>query len=164
MEGGGLESTTLANVPPNNETLTWGGLDQSEVFVVLSCFDAVSITIFMITCCVLIRKQDAAIEDNDLIQTTPSDYSVSVEDIPADVRDPIEIKRYFENLLKSVMSEEEVRQGFYQVAEVVIHHECASILDRSEQVRRVGWGCGVNSPASPNERCRRLNRQAPSLD
>jgi hypothetical protein len=134
VQGGGLSSTTLANVVQSHNSLTWGSLSQRDVFVAISAFDCVSITIFMVTCMFLIIKQDACIEDDDLIQTTPADYTVAVTNIPQDVRDPLEIKRYFETLLMKTMTAEQIEEGFHSVAEVIIHHECTSVLERSEEI------------------------------
>jgi hypothetical protein len=54
--------------------------------------------------------------------------------IPGDVKDPLEVKQYFETLLRAAMNEEQVAEEFWRVHEVVIHHRCADILERSEKI------------------------------
>ena len=134
VQGGGLESTSLANVVQTNQTLSWGALNQEQVFIALSYFDCVSICIFMATCLVLLQKQAACVDDDDLIQTTPSDYTVCVTNLPHDATDPLEIQRYFETLLKLYMRPEEVAEQFHVVAEVSVHHECLEVLERSAKI------------------------------
>ena len=96
---GGFEVMSLANVPQHNETLTWGSLSQRGVFIALTWFDCASISIFMAASIFLLVKTRQFDTDIDLIQTTPADYTVIVENIPGDVDDANEIKAFFESLL-----------------------------------------------------------------
>jgi len=135
VSGAGLEVFTLANVPQSNSTsLSWGSLTQPHVFTLLTYFDCASIALFMAATMFLIKRQKEFDDDIDLIETTAADYTVYVENLPADVDDPAEIKEYFESLLASEMDASDLEQQNNAVAEVVVHRKCATLIFLAEEV------------------------------
>ncbi|GMH98910.1 hypothetical protein TrST_g6876 [Triparma strigata] len=131
---GGFEIMSLANVPQLNETLSWGSLNQKQVFVAMTWFDCASICVFMAACIFLLQKQNQFDKDIDMIETTPADYTILVEGLPGDVDDPNEVKKYFETLLANEMGSGSVEAQNHIVAEVVVHRQCKSVLERSEEI------------------------------
>ena len=100
----------------------------------MTWFDCASICVFMAACIFLLQKQNQFDKDIDMIETTPADYTILVEGLPGDVDDPNEVKKYFETLLANEMGSGSVEAQNHIVAEVVVHRQCKSVLERSEEI------------------------------
>ena len=138
-----LSFTTLANLPEVDslgnhvEMEPWGSLDQCEVFILLSYFDAAQIVLCMASFLFLIYKQHQFEADTDILQTTPGDYTIIVSNLPDNV-EPEEISKYFEKVLShedsNVFTPEEIDEGCHLVADVTLHKAYASVLCRSLEI------------------------------
>jgi len=115
----------------------WGPMDQRQIFIMISYFDAVAMFLCMIMFLFLIGKQKQFESDTDILQTTPADYTIFVDNLPDDVGAE-ELSDYFERALSNwdadVFTEEELQGGYNKIAEVVIHRAFASVLQRSLEI------------------------------